>query len=306
MARFKWLDAAAVAGSVSSGLLILALGSALAGVLAGSFSWYLISASQGVASGPGRTFLAQLAGRYWAKVTPGNLGEFMRISYLRSPAQSSVGLLLSSHTSDLLVRNVALLVLGEVCLLYLVRHGLFSILHAVVAFALALAFMAWLAFLFLYRPFHRRLFGWAARLPLVKTSAPSLPDETQVYHEGLSRLRPGRLLIPFLFHLASMSLNYLAGHFIARSLGIALPLRLIYPCLAVAMMAVLLIPVSAFEIGSGAAVLTREFVLLRVPQGLIGAYVLLAALLSGVVIPCVGAAVWFSGLGRARSERSPR
>jgi len=298
LARFHWLDVAGLARSASSGLLLLALGVALAAIFLQSLSWRAIALSQGMSLGPLRGFLAQLASRYWAEVTPNHVGEFMRISYLRSPTQSSTGLFLSSHTMDLLVGNVALVTLGMISLLVLAREGLFSFLQAGLASGLALVFLAWLGFLFLHRRFHRRLFEWLGRLPVGRKFAASLSEGTGDYHGGLSRLRIRSLLLPFWLRVAALSANYLAGYCIAASLGIKTSFHLFYLCLAVGMLVSRVVPIGVFKIGSGSATVMYELTRLGVVKGQAGAYILLEALMAGIVLPTLGAGLWYSGRGR--------
>lgn len=295
--HFNWLDVSALLRSTSSGLLLLAFVIILASGFAGTLSWKFIANSEGIPLSAGRAFLAQLASNYWAKVTPSNVGEVMRVSYLRSPTQS-VGLFLSSHTVDLLVRNVGIVIVGQTAFVILVKEGFLSPLLAAVAFILALAFLAWLSLIFFYRRLQERVFSWLGRLPLLRKVSGSLTTGTEDYHTGLSRLRARNLVLPLCCQMASLSLWYLYDYCLALSLGIRLPFYAFYLRYAVAVLVGRIVPIGIFEISSGTFAIFRQLTELGVPAGLITGYILLSGLLSGVVFPCLGAVLWFSRLGR--------
>lgn len=298
LARYRWLDAVLLVRSGSSGMLLTAFALFLAADFFRSSSWRLIARAQGMRITPARAFLAQLVANYWMKVTPSNLGEFMRIYYLPSTSHSPVGVLLSSHTADLLIGNVALLAIGEASLVVLMSKGLFSLFQMMLASVLALLFLAWLGFVFLYKPFHHRLFKWLDGLAPIRTMGLSLTTGTEDYHQSLARLRPARVPLPFCLQVAAASVAYLAGYCLARSLGIALPPLLFYLCLAAATLVSRVVPISVFDIGSGSAVLARELSQLRVTRPQVSGYILMSALFSGVILPSLGAGLWFPKVGR--------
>lgn len=104
---------------------------------------------------------------------------------------------------------------------------------------------------------------------------------------------PNLLNLAFLAMLGGMlaRFKWLDVAAVARSLGDALPFHQFYLCLAVAMLVSRLIPISVFEIGSGAAALAHQLTRLGVSEGLVAGHVLLAALFSGVVFPLSGCCI---------------
>ncbi len=183
--------------------------------LAKSLRWKILLKSQGIKYSFRDTFLAFTSSNFIAFITPGRLGEFAKVFYLKSDLNIPVSRSISSVITDRLFDVYILLCFGIYGITTIGEGSRFLIyLLLVLCFILPLFF------------FHKRILNYwvnlLVRLPLISKVALRKDESIRQFKEGFLQLLNIRLLYAALITIISYVALYLAAWFIAGSMNIEL------------------------------------------------------------------------------------
>ena len=211
-----------------------------------SFRWKLLLQSQNINYPYRDTFLSFTSSNFIAFITPGRLGEFAKIIYLKNDLGISVSKSVSSVITDRLFDVYILLFFG---LYGILITGIGSRL-LVVGFVTVCLFIPFLLF-------NKNLLDkWVAlisRLPFISRIISSRGEGVRQFKEGFLQLVSIRLIPSGIISIASYLLLYIAAWFIAGSLDMQLNLLNIILVVSVANILSFL-PISVSGLGTREAV----------------------------------------------------
>jgi uncharacterized protein (TIRG00374 family) len=248
--------------------------------------WSSVLAIQDIDLPLKNAFSPYMGSYYIGLVTPGRLGDFAKVLYLRKAMDVPYGKALVSTLMDRLLDVVLIVVVGiaGIC-----AFGLFN-RFGYASFALLALIVALFASLF-----SRRLLDRILRL-LYRVSAKKYRDRVQLHFEdfaaGMNKLKNRKILIPVLLTVAAYALTFTQCYLIALALGIDMSFS--YVAFTVSMGGlVALIPISFAGIGTRDAVIIFLFGLAGVGSEIALSFSLLYLMVFALAIGLWGAVHWF-------------
>ena len=220
-----------------------------------AFVWYRLLAIQRIRYAYAKTFLAYLASQYLGLVTPNHVGELLAAGHISVDTGITFGYGLSS-----VVMKKALSVAT------VIGFGIWSLpLLAEMPFLQGIQAVAWsLAVLV---TFSAGISLWVVSLRRLgrkwERVSPGVIDMTEFW-AGIRSLMSPRLVTPLAIAALAFSLLFIQLDFVARSLGIGLPLILVAKMMALSRITGRFLPLSFVGFGSKDAIL----ILLLVKQGI--------------------------------------
>ena len=249
--------------------------------------WRMLLAMQDIEYAFGSALLAMLSGFYVSLITPGRVGDFIKVFYVREGRNVSWGKALSSVLVD---RFCDLALIGAMGLAgaYLLPVGSEN---ARLLWAGALLSLTLAAALLFNRRVMTRVLAWLADWRSHSGPAARLEFNLEEFLQGIEALRsPGLLWVGALTLLTNVAF-FLSGYFIARSLGLPLDFGFVSFAMAVGTL-VSLLPFSF----SGVGVRDAALILLFARQGLRAdqavTFSLLLVLVLNVVAGLMGLVAW--------------
>jgi len=249
--------------------------------------WRILLEMQDIEYAFGSALSAVISAFYVSLITPGRVGDFVKVFYVREGRNVSWGKALSSVLVD---RFCDLALIGA---MGLTGAYLFSVgsENARLLWAGALLILVLTTALLFNRQVMTRLLVWLASWRSHSGSASRVEFNLEEFLQGIEALRSPRLLWVGVLTLLTNATFFLAGYFIARSLGLPLDFAFVSFAMAVGTL-VSLLPFSF----SGVGVRDAALILLFARQGLSAdqavTFSLLLVLVLNVVAGLMGLVAW--------------
>ncbi len=231
-----------------------------------AFVWYWLLAIQHIRYAYFKTLLAYLTSQYLGLVTPNHVGELLAAGHISVDTGITFGYGLSSVVMKKVLSIATVIGFGVWSLPLLAEMPFLQGVQAV-AWSLAVLVM-FSAGISLWVVSLRRLAHKWERV------SPGMIDMTEFW-AGIRSLMTPRLVIPLAIAALAFSLLFVQLDFVARALGMGLPLILIAKMMALSRITGRFLPLSFFGFGSKDAIL----ILLLVQHGMHVADAITAALL---------------------------
>ncbi|MBF0217550.1 MAG: flippase-like domain-containing protein [Candidatus Omnitrophica bacterium] len=263
----------------------------IAGIFLQTLKWYSLLMIQGFDSSFQRIFEITWAGNFFAAVTPGKLGNLVKIGYLkrytgRSLAECSTGIFTEKVIDTLII------------LLFALAGSLMSIRSAPALFFYLLASILALAVLIFYFYDRKRtggkLVALASAFPFLKDRLPDIERATASFFSDLPKKR--EMLLPFAIGICSWTFIYTQFYLVGLCVGIHLDYRYFLFLLPLGTVSAAL-PISVNGIGTREAVLVMLFSLYGIPAEKV-VVMSLGSVLLCVYIPAVIGFLVSLGLAR--------
>ncbi|NJL92815.1 MAG: flippase-like domain-containing protein [Anaerolineae bacterium] len=204
--------------------------------------WRHLLRTQQVGYPPFAAYRAYLIGIFWGYVTPGRLGDFARVLYLRRDVRSPFALGLASILMDRLADLGMVVAVAAIGLLWLINSAsLWLSLPGLAVITLGVLW-AWSPFL-----------SWGSRLV-----ERLLAQDQRQFTDALARFTPGNLLLPAIYTLLAYGLYFLMCYCVGLALDLGTSYHFIAICVAAIGVAALL-PLSIGGFGSREALLAGLF-----------------------------------------------
>jgi uncharacterized protein (TIRG00374 family) len=263
----------------------------IGGIFLQTLKWYSILVIQGFSSPFQRIFEITWAGNFFAAVTPGKLGNLVKIGYLKKYTDRSLAECSSGIFTEKVIDTLILL-------LFALAGSLLSIRTAPTLFLYLLGSLAVLSALILYFYDRKRTGGKivpiASVMPFLKDRVPEIEQALASFFSDLPKKR--EMLFPFIIGLFSWTFVYTQFYLVGLSVGIHLDYGYFLFLLPLGTVSAAL-PISVNGIGTREAVLVMLFSLYGVPAEKVVVMSLATVLLS-VYIPAVIGFLVSLGLAR--------
>lgn len=254
-----WSGIGAVFARAEPVYLVPAAGAFWLFVLVRAYRWHVILELLGIAYGIGRSLTVFQSSAFLGYVTPGRIGDFLRMVYLKRDVGASYAAGFCSILTDRLMDLFALLAFGVLGL------ALFSGLDAMRPVIAGLAGAALLGAFAITRPRVWRIAGGVLRrLPVVRGLMTRAEGFGAGFFDALARLRTPRIAGPVLLSLIGILLLFAGAFSLATALRLELPFAVIAFGVILGMI-VSLVPISISGLGTRDAVLILLFEPFGVP-----------------------------------------
>ncbi len=243
--RFKWQDFYPLLSRISLLPLAAACFLNILRLFVESWRWNSLLKIQNIDYRLGTAFFVALSSDYAGIVTPGRLGNFIRIFYLTEETGVTLGTALSGVVMDKLLELAAIILLGWWGLT-LLGAGIQTAVIIALSFVLMLAFFVLIS----CRPLHVFLEGVFLKIFHTARQAGRLDEERQYFYEGLGKFKSPRLLKPLLLSLLSFVVIFMQAFCIAGAMHISISFLDLARTMSFTHLVARVIPVSFFGLGS--------------------------------------------------------
>lgn len=294
--KVDWSGLLAVVREMKGCYLLLAALLIFPLLLLKSYRWYLLLRIQGLQYDFGLVCVDFVNGNYVGLITPGRLGELVRVAYLKEAAHTSYGQALSNVLFDRLLDLGLTMTVGLVGLLVYRPSEVLTAL----AVAALLPIAGVLAFVLFNRRSLEELLSRFYRL-LVKQREEDIRTFLRDFYAGLAQFWHVRLVFPLLVSIAAYSCIILQGYLLTLTAGFSVAVPYLAFCISTVVLASLL----PFSI-SGVGIREATLIALLGAQNITAAHSLTFSLLflavsnlSGALIGLVG---WHWRLSAERAK----
>ena len=285
--RADWPAIFAELRSIRVGFLLLPLLLSLPLFMLKATRWRYLAKQQGIEFGFVPAFLAFWGSYALSIVTPGRVGDFVKVAYLRSAGVSTVGKSLASVLVDRLIDVIGLALVATLGLLVVASDGRITLTTA--GFVL---FIMLILALLLSRPFLTRLSNIVGKIPLPPALREGIIFQTGELIEGLESIANWRFIYPVTLTLVSYVVFFTMCYGIALALDLpGSPLFPGFVAAATSVASVLLITVSGFGTREAVSLYLFGLVGLSAEQAL--SFSILQFLILNVCLGLVGGLVWW-------------
>ncbi len=277
-------------------LLAVALALTLGFVAMKALRWKYLLAMQGIDYEARDCFLAYMASMYAGIVTPGHLGDFVKVVYLKADKGVALGRGFSSVFTDRLFDLLMLIAMAfsGALALALTRNMMIVILGWILVFA-ATVFL-----LFsdrVGRPIVHALFN----LLVPKKLGGGLREQFGEFYESTAQFKKPALVVPFLMTVLTYAIMYVQCALIARALDIPITFLNVAFCISAANL-IALLPISVSGIGTRDAALIAMFSVLGLSRESALSFSIMFLFVSNVSACVIGVVAWFRKPLGARGE----
>jgi uncharacterized protein (TIRG00374 family) len=275
-------------------VLAVALVLTLGFVLLKALRWKYLLAMQGIDYETKDCFLAYLSSMYVGLVTPGRIGDFVKVIYLRTDKGVTLGRGFSSVFADRLFDLFILIAMafsGAVTLA-MTRNMLVVILSWIALFLLTVG-------IFLNervgRPMVRALFK-----VFTPKKAAGIEIHFEDFYSGIERFKKPGILVPLLLSVLTYAILYVQCYLITYALDIPItPLNVAFSISAANLIS--LLPISISGIGTRDATLIAIFSILHLSRESALSFSIMFLFISNISACIVGAIAWFRKPIRVRA-----
>ena len=267
-------------------LLLSALLLILPFVCMKTLRWQYLLKMQGIHYNFKSSFIAYLGAMFIATITPGRLGDMVKVIYLKNDQNISMA---KGITSTLLDRLLDLLIL-----LTLTCSGIFfySVSDQMMTISLVtICIFVITTFLFFHEASSKKLLNLLFQSPLLKKFRNNLTVGFSDFAEGVAQLRDFRLIVPILLSVLAYFILFSQAFLIAKSLAIPIDFLNVTMCMAIANV-VALIPISVTGIGTRELALISLFSILNLSKESAVALSVLFLFLSNISSGFIGFVCW--------------
>ncbi len=253
-------------------------------ILLQTYKWKYILDRQGIRLGFPYLVKVYLIGTFYSMLTPGRLGTFMRIGYIREKAEKSLGECSSSVVLDKAMDMLSLFAIAIIGLGLLAGY-VFDMALITVTIAGFVLFVAALMF-FMKRELSARVMRIVHRVMVPRRMKENAREAFEHFYGNMPGT--GALIVPFVVTLAGWLGVYTASYMVALSMGMNIPFHIFVTAFPIATI-IGLIPVTVSGFGTREAVLIAMFSSFGAGAGSIVAMSILAFVITGLAPALVGA-----------------
>ncbi len=253
-----------------------------------NFKWGYLVRKQGISLGFWTLFRIYIIGAFYGLVTPGRVGNFIRIRYMKNKTGKSTGECSVSVIIDKVLDFTALFVLAIIGMISLANYLSFELFAAVSVISLALFSVL---FIFVRKKTSRGITRIFWRLFVPKKMKTRAKDAFNSFYDNIIDFR--QIIAPFVLTLVGWLFLYSSTYMIAISVGIDVPCTAFVTMLPIATL-IGLIPITVGGWGTREATLVFLFSIFGVGSEMVVVMSLVAVTISYVVIAVFGAAFAFS------------
>jgi len=268
-------------------VLAIALALTVGFVVLKALRWKYLLAMQGIDYEAKDCLLAYLASMYAGLVTPGRLGDFVKVIYLRTDKGVTLGRGFSSVFADRLFDLLILIAMAfsGALALALTRNMLIVILSWI------LVFMA-TVFVFLNGRLGRRIVRALFRVFMPKKMGSGLEVQFEEFYSGIGQLKRIEIFVPLLLSVLTYLILYIQCYLIANALDISITVLNIAFCISAANL-ISLLPISISGIGTRDVTLIAMFSILHLSRESALSFSIMFLFVSNISACVIGAIAWF-------------
>jgi uncharacterized protein (TIRG00374 family) len=268
-------------------LLILSLLLVVPFVLLKSLRWKYLLKMQGFDYDFKNCSLAYLSSMYLGLVTPGRIGDFAKVLYLKKDGNIPISKGLSSVVVD---RLFDLLILLCMAFTGVIALALSWNILVIILFFLLLFFA--IIFIFTNEFVGKTIINVLYKIILPKKSKESAEVRFSTFYESIGRLKSVKLIYPLIYSVLSYAFFYAQCYLIARALGIPISILNVAFCISTANL-VSLLPISISGIGTRDATLISIFSVLNLSKEAAVAFSIMFLFISNFATCLIGVVAWF-------------
>ncbi|MBN1165219.1 MAG: flippase-like domain-containing protein [Candidatus Krumholzibacteriota bacterium] len=251
-----------------------------------AWRWKCLLDMQGIEYDFKNSFLAYLGSMYMGLVTPGRLGDFIKVIYLKKDKGISIGRGFSGVLVDRLFDLLVLISMATAGALALTLS--MNMITVILSF---LVLLVLIVFIFLNEKIGKRLIGILFRVVLPSRQVEKTDALFENFYAGIKELRSVKLFFPLGLSLLSYLLFYIQCFLITRSLHIPIDFLNVAFCISTANL-VSLLPLSISGIGTRDATLISLFSLLNLSQESALSFSLMFLFISNISSCLIGVGAW--------------
>jgi uncharacterized protein (TIRG00374 family) len=268
-------------------LLAVALVLTVPFVLIKAWRWQYLLRMQGIDYDTRNCFLAYLSAMYLGLVTPGRVGDFVKVVYLKNDR----GVAMSKGVTSVIVDRLfdLLLYVSMACAGGLAFALSGDVLAVIFSFVLLLVAIV---LIFVNKTIRNLVLGTLFRVLLPGRAREGAEVRIEAFYRGVDQFRSFRLLIPLALTILTYVFFYTQCFLIARAINIEISYLNVVYCISTANLASL-IPISVSGIGTRDATLISMFAVLDLPKESAVVFSILFLFLSNVSSCLIGAIAWF-------------
>lgn len=285
--QIDWEKSRLIVSKIDAGILFAAFLLNLPVLWLKSYRWNILLGWQGHRVKTGDTFLYYLAGTYLGVITPGRVGEFVKVFYLKEAGTATISQGIPGVLADRLHDLYLLLMLGLLGAVVYMPHALFRTFGwAALAGLLVLP-----PVLFAVKPSRRFIYMSADKM--IRSRAFSFTKLNLTEFKGnFKKLVTIRLWQTFGLTLMTAGLVFFQDYLILSAIHIPMTYLEIIPLMAL-VETVSLLPVSIAGLGTREAVLLYILLPLGMEKEMIILYSIGILLISFAGVAIMGAAAWW-------------
>lgn len=261
-----------------------------------TYKWMYIAKKQGIKLDYYYLFRLYLIGQFYGVLTPGRLGTFIRIWYLKDMTKKKFSECSSNVILDKIIDILVTGAMAIIGIILLIEH-----LSGFLLFAVAMLFVIILAvfLFFMKRGCSRTFFRFFYRF-LVPGKLKKMAKQTfNSFYETLPGIKS--LVIPFILSVLSWAVSFSLGYVIILSLGITtVPYHIFITVLPIAMI-IGLIPITISGWGTREVTLIALLSIFNVSPGDIIVLSIMNFVLIGIIPAAAGAIFAFSETAHSKS-----
>lgn len=252
-----------------------------------AWRWVYLLSLQDIRYSFHRAFLIYSVGIFLGLVTPGRLGDLMKVVYLKKDHNVPTSRGFSSVIIDRLCDLVVLILAASLGVVFLALSK--SVLFYSIGFGLVLLSVTTL---FLHRSFGSKLFYSVFKLPGLSRIEERGKSYIDSFYEGLQDFRSTRIWFPLAVSVCAFLLLFLQAYVLAYTLRIPLTFFECAACISITNL-VMLIPISISGLGTRDGVMILLFSLLGFGKESAVAFSLMFLFIFTLSAGSVGAFAWF-------------
>ncbi len=253
-----------------------------------SLRWRQLLLSEGIVIKPLLAFRVYMAANFFGAVTPGHLGEFIKVWYVKRYTSMSKSRSMASVLTDRLMDLWVIFILGFVGMWWL---NLLDRLSAITLVAAALVALAPLLTL------HAGVVRWGVGLMFRFTFLKRFTNEAermqQEFTEGVLQLVKPRLLLGILFTILAYGIYFVQCEDIAFAIDVPLDFWVLGMIIPITIF-VTMLPISPAGLGTREAAIIYLFGLQAVGQEAALSFSLLMFVVFNLAMGLIGYAFWLS------------
>lgn len=265
--------------------------------------WRYLLKMQGINYSFKASFLTYLAGLYLGLVTPGRIGELVKVYYLKQDKRISVGKSLSSILVDRFLDILVLVIFGCLGLF------IFSVPQRTTLTIVALTGLfsfGWIVVL--NRKYGQRILRFLYKVFLLEKIAHRAHNPFNDFYLGVEKMRNWRLAFPLLVSLFAFFIGFFQCYLLSVSLNIPIPFLYLIFSVAIANL-VSLIPISIAGIGTRDATLIGLFAILGIKPESAVSFSLMYLFVFNISLALMGLPAWWKQSAayalKKQNEREP-
>ncbi len=273
--------------SINVYLIIIAFTVSFFALIPPIVKWMIILKNQGIILDFWTLFKIDLIGMFYGGITPGRLGTFIRVFYLKDKIKKHFGACSSSIVIDKVLDFMS------ICLFAVI--GSFLLLNEISGlFTLAFTFFVLLVGLFIFflnKKRSRFILRLVWKFFIQKRFKRVAIVTFDSFYGNMPKIKT--IFIPFLIAIISLALAFTTTYIVGRALNITMPYILFITILSLATL-VSLVPITIGGLGTREAALITLFSIFNIPAADVVTMSIVASIISTIVPGILG---WYFAMG---------